>query len=194
LTPHDAALGGGSKRLSGAASGAVERAVVERRLSARARVLRGSPAAHGTATAGTGTGNAAGVAGGSASRANAAAPGSSLAHPHGRGHEKWHPSASQHGQQTAAGHKAAEHGSSAAKGHGGQAAVPAKPAHPAKPSQPSGPSAEKGASNSLGGNATNEQTPAGGRSEGAPPVAAQPPPEAGSPGQGQKKPTDEISG
>jgi hypothetical protein len=190
---HDAALGGGSKRLSGAASGAIERAVVERRLSARARVLRGSPAAHGTATAGAGAGNAATQAGGSGGRANAAAPGSSLAHPHGRGHEKWHPSAAQHGQQTAAGHKAGEHGSSATKGHGGQAATPAHPAQPTKPSHPSSSSAEQGASGSSGGVATQEQTPANGRSEGPPP-AAQPSPEAGSPGQGQKQPTDEISG
>jgi RNA polymerase sigma factor (sigma-70 family) len=47
-------------------------------------------------------------------------------HPHGRGHEKQLPSASAHGQQTAATHKAAAHGSG--KSH------PPKPAHPSTPS------------------------------------------------------------
>jgi RNA polymerase sigma factor (sigma-70 family) len=59
-----------------------------------------------------------------------------LSHPHGRGHEKQHPSASTHGQQTAAAHKA-----------GGREHVPKPhPAHPAKPSHPvhpSNPSSEK---------------------------------------------------
>jgi RNA polymerase sigma factor (sigma-70 family) len=52
------------------------------------------------------------------------------AHPHGQGHAKQHPSAAAHGQQTAASHKAAGHGSGKSKG----AAHPAKPAHPIKPS------------------------------------------------------------
>jgi RNA polymerase sigma factor (sigma-70 family) len=60
-------------------------------------------------------------------------------HPHGRAHEKQHPSASTHGQQTAAAHKA-----------GGRGHVPkAHPAHPAKPSHPahpSNPSPENGTS------------------------------------------------
>jgi RNA polymerase sigma factor (sigma-70 family) len=54
----------------------------------------------------------------------------SVAHPHGKGHEKRHPSAAAHGQQTAASHKAAGHGSGKSKA----AAHPAKPAHPVKPS------------------------------------------------------------
>lgn len=57
-------------------------------------------------------------------------------HPHGRGHEKKHPSVSTHGQRTAAAHKSGEHGH-APKAH------PAKPPHPAHPSNPS---PEKGAS------------------------------------------------
>jgi RNA polymerase sigma factor (sigma-70 family) len=54
-------------------------------------------------------------------------------HPHGRDHEKQHPSASAHGQQTAATHKSASHGSSGSKSH---PAHPLKPPHPAKPSNP----------------------------------------------------------
>jgi RNA polymerase sigma factor (sigma-70 family) len=76
----------------------------------------------------------------------AAAPqGSPIAHPHGRGHEKQLPSASAHGQQTAASHKTASHGSTGAKRHGS----PSHPPHPVKPphpAQPSSPGAEKKAS------------------------------------------------
>jgi RNA polymerase sigma factor (sigma-70 family) len=67
--------------------------------------------------------------------------GSAAAHPHGRGHEKQLPSASAHGQQTAATHKSASHGSAGTS----HPAHPAKPS-PAKPSHPlfpSTPSAEK---------------------------------------------------
>ena len=46
---------------------------------------------------------------------------------HGKGHEKSLPSAAQHGQQTAAAHKNAEHGSAAGSGQ------PAKPSHTAPP-------------------------------------------------------------
>ncbi|MFL5901447.1 MAG: sigma-70 family RNA polymerase sigma factor [Solirubrobacterales bacterium] len=58
---------------------------------------------------------------------------SSLSHPHGRGHEKQHPSASTHGQQMAAAHKAGsrEHAPKPTPAH------PAKPSHPAHPSKPS---------------------------------------------------------
>jgi RNA polymerase sigma factor (sigma-70 family) len=73
--------------------------------------------------------------------APAAAPasqGGSAAHPHGKGHEKQLPSASAHGQQTAASHKAASHGAAGSQGH------PAHPSRPAHPAHPSHPSAEKG--------------------------------------------------
>ncbi len=73
--------------------------------------------------------------------AGAAAPtsqGNSLAHPHGNGHEKQLPSAAAHGQQTAAGHKTANHGAAGAQGH------PEHPPKPAHPAHPSNPSAEKG--------------------------------------------------
>jgi RNA polymerase sigma factor (sigma-70 family) len=53
-------------------------------------------------------------------------------HPRGKGHEKQHPSAAAHGQQTAASHKAAGHGSRGGKG----AAHPAKPPRPAHPPKP----------------------------------------------------------
>jgi RNA polymerase sigma factor (sigma-70 family) len=66
--------------------------------------------------------------------------GSSVTHPHGKGHEKRLPAASAHGQQTAASHKAASHGSAGSQSH---PVHPSKPAHPAKSSNPS---AEKGTS------------------------------------------------
>jgi RNA polymerase sigma factor (sigma-70 family) len=61
-----------------------------------------------------------------------------VTHPHGKEHEKQLPDASAHGQQTAAAHKSAHHGSAGTKAH---------PAHPPKPSHPiqaSNPSSEKG--------------------------------------------------
>jgi RNA polymerase sigma factor (sigma-70 family) len=72
-----------------------------------------------------------------AARAIGEAPAASTAqgaHPRGRGHEKQHPSASAHGQQTAATHKTAAHGSAAAESH---PAHPPKPSHPPHPSKPS---------------------------------------------------------
>ncbi len=66
--------------------------------------------------------------------------GNAVAHSHGRGHEKQLPSASAHGQQTAASHKAAGHGASGTKAH------PAHPSKPPHPTHPSNPSAEKGPS------------------------------------------------
>jgi len=63
----------------------------------------------------------------------------SAAHPHGKGHEKQLPSASSHGQQTAAGHKASAHGAAGGKRH------PAHPAKPPRPAHPATPSAKKGA-------------------------------------------------
>ena len=78
----------------------------------------------------------------------------SAAHPHGKGHEKQHPSAAAHGQQTAATHKAGGEGSpgkgsssqgSAGKGSKGKgsaggapAGPPPKPAHPAPPPKSGG--------------------------------------------------------
>jgi hypothetical protein len=72
------------------------------------------------------------------------------AHPHGKGHEKQLPSASAHGQQTAATHKAADHGPAGTRRH---PAHPAKPSHPAHPSKPS---AGKGSSSPPSGPAAPE--------------------------------------
>jgi RNA polymerase sigma factor (sigma-70 family) len=117
-----------------------------------------SPAAAGTARAsGTSTANDTGVsvAGTKAASAHVAKSGqtsdtpggrnrsensSPLPHPHGRGHEKQHPSASTHGQQTAAAHKAGGHHGHAPKAH------PAHPTQPPQPVHPSNPRPEKGTS------------------------------------------------
>jgi RNA polymerase sigma factor (sigma-70 family) len=56
----------------------------------------------------------------------------------GGDHAEELPRAAAHGQQTAAAHKAATHGSSGGRGH---PAYPAKPAHPAHPTHPTHPSA-----------------------------------------------------
>jgi RNA polymerase sigma factor (sigma-70 family) len=72
-----------------------------------------------------------------------AAPQSSAAHPHGKGHEKQLPSASAHGQQTAAAHDDASHGPAAATRHPSHPVKPPHPAKPSHPSHPSTPSAEK---------------------------------------------------
>jgi RNA polymerase sigma factor (sigma-70 family) len=87
-------------------------------------------------------GNVAGAGAGKTSVEGDTAPASqanSVSHPHGKGHEKQLPSASAHGQQTAATHKTANHGSAGTQSH---------PAHPIEPSHPtrqsSNPGAEKG--------------------------------------------------
>ena len=85
--------------------------------------------------------------------APAATAGPAEAHPRGRGHEKQHPSAAAHGQQTAAIHKSVSHGSSEAKSH---PAPPSKPAHPTHPSN-SGP--ENGASPTSAGTPKSEEAP-----------------------------------
>jgi RNA polymerase sigma factor (sigma-70 family) len=64
---------------------------------------------------------------------------SPVAHPHGKEHEKQHPNASTHGQQTAAAHKTRSHGHA-------PKAPPAHPAKPPHPAHPSNPSPEKGTS------------------------------------------------
>jgi RNA polymerase sigma factor (sigma-70 family) len=100
-------------------------------------------------------GGAAGIAGGTGSNVgpapeagkatsieNSASQDTPASHPHGKGHEKQHPSASEHGQETAASHKAENHGqetseSHKAESHGaGSESHPAHPAHPVTPSHP----------------------------------------------------------
>lgn len=68
-----------------------------------------------------------------------ASQGSSLAHPHGRGHEKQYPDSSTHGQQTAAIHKAPGHGSAGTRSHPVHPSKPSHPAHPSNPSAENGP-------------------------------------------------------
>ncbi|HEY2334298.1 MAG TPA: sigma-70 family RNA polymerase sigma factor [Solirubrobacterales bacterium] len=91
------------------------------------------PGAGKAATSGSAKTNAE-IAPGPASQSN------SVAHPHGKGHEKQLPSASAHGQQTAAGHKTANHATAGAQSH------PEHPSKPSHPAQPSNSSAEKGPS------------------------------------------------
>jgi RNA polymerase sigma factor (sigma-70 family) len=90
----------------------------------------------------------------------------SVDHPHGKGHEKQHPAASAHGQQTAAAHKEASHGA-AGEAHSNH---PEHPAHPVQPTHPS-----SGA----------EKAPAS--EEGAPPEGANGPPE-GTAGRSEVRP------
>lgn len=79
-----------------------------------------------------------------------ASEGSSDTYPHGRGHEKQHPSSSAHGQQTATTHKASVHASAGTQGH------PAHPPKPSHPPHPSNPSAENGPSSSPPGETKHE--------------------------------------
>jgi RNA polymerase sigma factor (sigma-70 family) len=88
-----------------------------------------------------------------ADETNAAAPtsrspSSTTAHPHGGGHEKQHPSAAAHGQQTAATHKAASHGAVGTKTDG----HPVHPPKPSHPPHPSTPNSEKGPAPPASGN------------------------------------------
>lgn len=74
----------------------------------------------------------------------AAAASPRLAHPHGKGHEKQLPAASEHGQETAAAHKNGGQGSvngSEGSSHGAKSSHPAHPSHQAHPAHPSHPSA-----------------------------------------------------
>jgi RNA polymerase sigma factor (sigma-70 family) len=93
---------------------------------------------------------------------------SSVDHPSGRGHEKQLPAASAHGQETAATHKAAGHGSSAAGGH---PAHPTHSAHPVTPAQTKQPKsgAEK-APAAPKDEVTAPPTPAHGNAGGTDPV------------------------
>lgn len=86
------------------------------------------PASRGSATSG---GNE--VEAGATTPRTEPVQGNAFEHPHGKGHEKQHPSASAHGQETAATHKNPAPGA-AAEEHRGQAEKPAHPEHPAHPS------------------------------------------------------------
>jgi RNA polymerase sigma factor (sigma-70 family) len=130
---------------------------------------------------GGGAGKAAKNAGQTGAAATAA-PGSqgSRAHPHGRGHEKQHPDAAAHGQQTAAEHKATPQ-------HESQPAKPVKPSAPAKPSQPVAPSTP-----ATSGKPAPPVKPAPSPAESVP---AQPPPSAPGPaGEAQGEPVPRGAG
>ena len=98
----------------------------------------GSAAVDDAAAVGAGPRAGAPARGDPRSDADAAhgAPSGAAGHPPSRGHEKQHPAAAAHGQQTAAGHKAGgKHGgrgAGAGKRHG-RHPKPTKPAQPAKP-------------------------------------------------------------
>jgi RNA polymerase sigma factor (sigma-70 family) len=97
----------------------------------------------GVREAGATAGAAAGHEAGAASAPVPAASQGSIAHLHGKGHEKQLPSASAHGQQAAAAHGGASHGPSAATSHPSHPAKPPHPAKPSHPAHPATPSAEK---------------------------------------------------
>lgn len=103
-------------------------------------------------------------AGGEATAAVAGEHGSAAAHPQGRGHVKQLPSASAHGQQTAAAHKAVHTGS--AGGHNQVTPAPkpsqSKPEKETAPSSPSGGGEEAHPQASAPAQATSDQesTPA----------------------------------
>jgi len=68
-------------------------------------------------------------------------PAAALEHPHGQGHEKQHPAAAAHGQETAAPHKPPPHesGGGSSAGHGAPPASHPPPAEEAPPAQAHGP-------------------------------------------------------
>lgn len=105
------------------------RAILQRLGSARAAGAAGRPTVH------SGIGHAGGE-----STAAPTEPGPTAAHPHGRGHEKNHPDASEKGQETAAAHHAAKQAGGAGDDHVSQAKHPPHPVHPPHPSHPSHPS------------------------------------------------------
>jgi len=107
------------------------------------------------------SGNEVETGGGSTAAQAGAEP--ATVHPSGRGHEKHLPSASAHGQETAASHHSATHGNSAAPG---QSSSPAQPAHPAHPATPSTEKATTPAPSSGGEGAHGNPSP--------PPQAANP--------------------
>ncbi len=104
--------------------------------------------------------------------APAATPsGPAAVHPHGRDHEKQHPSAAARGQQTAASHKNAPSG---AKSH------PAQPSKPGHPEHPSNTGSGKGTSSTTAGPPKSETHPqAGDGARGAAAVDALPGQEPG---------------
>ncbi|HEU4393547.1 MAG TPA: RNA polymerase sigma factor [Solirubrobacterales bacterium] len=95
------------------------------------------------------------------------------AHPRGRGHEKQHPDAASHGQQTAASHQVTGNGRG---GSGkGQPSKPAKPSKPTQPDKPPKPVKPTKSSNQAAANGGGEAT-ASPKAPAAPGAAAASPP------------------
>jgi RNA polymerase sigma factor (sigma-70 family) len=120
----------------------------------------------------SGAAGVAGATGGREASAEAAPPGSSqakaVAHPHGKGHEKQHPAAAAHGQQTAAAHKNTGRGAGGGREHPVHPSKPPHPAHPPKPSagkekappKSSAPAPETGSDGGgVAGGASGEEVP-----------------------------------
>jgi RNA polymerase sigma factor (sigma-70 family) len=101
------------------------------------RVAAGKVARRERGAQGGAVGATTGASGGEDANGQAAPPTASqteaAAHPHGKGHEKQHPAAAAHGQQTAAAHKNTSHGAGGGREH---PAHPSKPSHPTHPSKP----------------------------------------------------------
>jgi RNA polymerase sigma factor (sigma-70 family) len=119
---------------SGAAEGRNHSAAVRR---GSALDAGGRPAATNGGAAGQGRASAPGAD----MPAAAGDQGAAASHPRGRDHEKRHPSAAAHGQQTAASHKAGGKdagGGRSSHSHPGQPPKPAKPAHPVRPAAAGG--------------------------------------------------------
>ncbi len=85
-------------------------------------------------------------------------PGAGGSHPHGRGHEKRHPDAAAHGQETATSHKATGKGVGGGRGGGADKSHPSKPTKPAKPVKP--PKSSQSAANGGGKVVTPPKAPA----------------------------------
>jgi RNA polymerase sigma factor (sigma-70 family) len=134
---------------------------------------QGNPAA-GANAAGNAAGQGKGGSGNASSgrghasptgRSNAAAPPPTSTHPHGKGHEKQHPAAAAHGQETAATHSPSQHES----GGGNEAAHGAQPTAHSPPAE--APPASQGSPPE--------------EAQGPPPGAPEPPGEAGSQAEGE---------
>lgn len=137
--------GGGSPGADASESEAADRrrgAATVKTAAALDRAARAGRGDQGKAPAGTGAGALAAGNG----DVRSAAPGAAGPDPPRRGHEKRHPEAASHGQQTAAAHKAGGNGIGRGQAGGagkGQSAKQVKPSKAAKPSKPVKPSQPK---------------------------------------------------
>lgn len=114
-------------------------------------------------------------------------------HPHGGDHPKQHPNTAEHGQQTAAAHKAGGKGSGRGGGRSGQS----HPGHPAQPSKPvKEPKASKPVKPPKPAQAAEPEPPAGGKAkapkqtpgaEPAPPAPPEPSPDSSAPQEAPDK-------